>query len=420
MRRVRCARVTLAWAAVAIVLLGAAAPVASAVEKGPCAAEGACPDDVGPTQPQRGGGPGAPVGPPGPPGPPDDPVGEALDRVVGLLRWLGLKSPVDPTLPDDPTDVVDPGEEDDGDEAGDGGSEDGEDDGGDDGAGDGGDADDGPVGWLIECADRVYEGRPLACAGPWTGPDDAGPGGSPGCAVAAAVPLGAVGDALCPDAPGQDAGAAPDGTSEASAATGATPPRPASRPGLTLTIAFAAAFGSLGLLGAPFPLVRLYRRLRRRQLLEHPARRRAVELVEDDPGLTAAEVAEALGTSYHSARYHLEMLAEFDEVMERKVGGHVRFFPNHGRLPPRVAERVAALREPTRAAVLRAVLDGAGATTSGVGQAVGVAASTASFHLARLEEVGLVRRERDGMCVRHFAVEAAVAGLPDGVLGGGT
>lgn len=181
-------------------------------------------------------------------------------------------------------------------------------------------------------------------------------------------------------------------------------------------VAFTVA--SAGLLGAPLPAVRLYRRLRKRRILDHPARRQALDLVEELPGLTAAEVAEALDVSYHSARYHLEILAEFDEVMQRRVGGHVRFFPNHGRLSAEDAERAAALRDPTRAAVLDAVVRRDAPTTSEVGEAVGVATSTASFHLDRLEQLGLVRRVRDGMCVRHHVEAGAVAALPDAVLNG--
>lgn len=61
-----------------------------------------------------------------------------------------------------------------------------------------------------------------------------------------------------------------------------------------------------------------------------------------------------------------------------------------------LARFAAALAEPTRAAMCLALLDGRAWTATELARAAGVATSTASEHLDRLVEVGLLAQERQG------------------------
>jgi DNA-binding transcriptional ArsR family regulator len=83
---------------------------------------------------------------------------------------------------------------------------------------------------------------------------------------------------------------------------------------------------------------------------------------------------------------------------------------------PAIAPVAALIGDPARAAMLCALMDGRALTASELGEAAGVAPPTASGHLAKLADAGLVVVERQG---RHRYVRLAgadVAALLEGMM----
>lgn len=155
----------------------------------------------------------------------------------------------------------------------------------------------------------------------------------------------------------------------------------------------------------------LYRRLTRDRVLDNDLRRRVRDLVDDAPGVTAARIADELDVHYDTVRHHLRVLDEFDEIRVDRFGSTRRYFPNHGRYTADDRALLAALRvEPRRRALETLARDG-GLSSGELAEAIGVAPSTASHHLAELEAAGLVERTRDGRSVRCELTQAAKAGL---------
>ena len=66
-----------------------------------------------------------------------------------------------------------------------------------------------------------------------------------------------------------------------------------------------------------------------------------------------------------------------------------------------IAEIAGLVGEPARATMLSALLDGRALTATELAQAARVTPQTASTHLAKLAEAGLVSRMRDGR-YRYF------------------
>ena len=87
-------------------------------------------------------------------------------------------------------------------------------------------------------------------------------------------------------------------------------------------------------------------------------------------------------------------------------------------------DRLAALAQPHRLAVFRllVVAGPAGRAAGEIADALGLPASSLSFHLAHLKRVGLVKVERQGRSLRYaadFAVMRDVVGfLTDNCCGG--
>jgi DNA-binding transcriptional ArsR family regulator len=140
--------------------------------------------------------------------------------------------------------------------------------------------------------------------------------------------------------------------------------------------------------------------------LENDHRARLHEVVTTSPGVDLASLVERADVSRSTARYHLRILEHEDVLERREVWGKPRVFP----AGTDEVERAAAMQ----AEATRAVLD----TLRWIEPASGTAiadelerdVSTISHHLDRLEEAGLVVREREGRAVvNRLATDAREA-----------
>lgn len=81
-----------------------------------------------------------------------------------------------------------------------------------------------------------------------------------------------------------------------------------------------------------------------------------------------------------------------------------------------IAETAALLGEPARTAMLAALLDGRALTAGELAATAGVTPQTASLHLGRLTEAGLLAVERQGRHRYHRLASPAVAQLLEGLM----
>ncbi len=81
-----------------------------------------------------------------------------------------------------------------------------------------------------------------------------------------------------------------------------------------------------------------------------------------------------------------------------------------------LAETAALIGDPTRAAMLTSLMDGRALTASELAGAAGITAQTASGHLSRLTESGLLAMQRQGRHRYHRLASAAVAQMLEGIM----
>lgn len=170
-------------------------------------------------------------------------------------------------------------------------------------------------------------------------------------------------------------------------------------------------------LAAPL-CIGLYTRLTRAGVLQSPLRRALLRLIEDRPGSHVSELSSLLGVGRVALRHHLRML-EAHRLAVARVEGRVLAWFAHGEAPDGAAVAAqVALKDPTR----RRVLAAAGRRPEGAtqGDIVGETAlpqRLVSYHLARLEAVGLVRG--DGGRPQRFAAASRPAEEKGGPAGAG-
>lgn len=156
----------------------------------------------------------------------------------------------------------------------------------------------------------------------------------------------------------------------------------------------------------PWLLSPLYSRLTDDELLDHDERAAIYEMLQAEPGLSVTEVMDRRGTGWGQTVYHLERLAEAGFLDEEDRGRYRRFYP--AGTAPEDREAVGLLRETTPRRIVEHLTKAPGSIQGEVASALGLAPSTVSKHLKRLDDAGLVHRREEGRCVRYRPTTALV------------
>lgn len=125
--------------------------------------------------------------------------------------------------------------------------------------------------------------------------------------------------------------------------------------------------------------------------LSHDTRRDIYAAVADAPGRGLTTVARVLDVNRSTARYHVKVLERADLVERAKILGQCRLYPADFDGEPALA---AALADDSTEHLVRSVDDLEPVTITGLAASVDRAASTTSRHVSRLEDAGLLERER--------------------------
>ena len=167
-------------------------------------------------------------------------------------------------------------------------------------------------------------------------------------------------------------------------------PAAAAAVGLTVAAALgAAAFWMRHVLLAPF-----YSRITRSGVLDNDRRQEIHELLARRPGSTPSDLARATGLARAVVQHHLRMLETHHLVVSRREGRRSAYFLV-GHVPPApVHLGQAALRDPSRKRIAELVAGAAEPLTrTALVEATGLSPRLVSYHLAQLEDTGLVVHE---------------------------
>jgi predicted transcriptional regulator len=150
------------------------------------------------------------------------------------------------------------------------------------------------------------------------------------------------------------------------------------------------------------PAIGLYAKISRAEVFDNGVREHIFEAIRARPGVSASDLAKLAGVSWGTTIYHLEVLEQNRMVTSLRKGRHRRYFENGAQLDA-TKDVVALLQNPVTATVAQTVRASPGATQKDLAHATGMSPQALHWHLARLCQAGLVRKERAGRFVRHFA-----------------
>ena len=151
-------------------------------------------------------------------------------------------------------------------------------------------------------------------------------------------------------------------------------------------------FAGLGVLG-------LYSRLTKSDLLDNEHRDRVYKLIQEEPGLGVSEIAQRTGLGWGTTVYHLDRLERAGFVANERGGLHKCYYPV-GTVRPEARKGMGALKADTTRSIAEYLLARPGATQTELCKDLSLSPSQASKQVTKLEEAGLVRREREWKTVR--------------------
>jgi len=155
-------------------------------------------------------------------------------------------------------------------------------------------------------------------------------------------------------------------------------------------------------------LAPMYTRLTRDELLDHEIRQRLYEQIEADPGIHLSELAREADVSWGTLLHHLRKLEEADLVYSEKENGKRCFF-----LPGQVSDEqrqiLPALENDKARTIAEFYIENPSASQSEAADELGYSAALVSYHLQKLEDAGVVTRERQGRQQRVGVTQEARA-----------
>ncbi len=158
-------------------------------------------------------------------------------------------------------------------------------------------------------------------------------------------------------------------------------------------------------------LLPLYSKLERESLLENPARRRILALVEAQPGVRYQQVVRALGRGHGLVDSHLCRLVQAKLVRAHRAAGRVHYFLPRDATSDRLA-RYTSASGPTAQRVLEQVENNSPISSGALAAQLGLARSTVHAHVSRLTRAGLVLSAREGRQTYFRAAQAAAGPSP--------
>lgn len=152
----------------------------------------------------------------------------------------------------------------------------------------------------------------------------------------------------------------------------------------------------------------LYSRLTKSDLLDNGHRDRVYKLIQENPGLGLSQISQITGLGWGTTVYHLDRLERVGFVASERGGLHKCYFPV-GTVAKETRKGIGALKADTTRSIAAFLVSKPGATQTELCEALGLSASAASKQVSKLEEAGLVRREREWKTVRLIPNETLPA-----------
>lgn len=160
-----------------------------------------------------------------------------------------------------------------------------------------------------------------------------------------------------------------------------------------------------------------FRRATRQDVLTQPVRAEVYDYITIYPGTSFSIIGEKLEINRGTLHYHLYILLREGRIREWKEGGSTTYFENNGKYSMDDMRILSRLHSGTAGEICRFIARRRGATRTEIAGWVGIAPSSVSWHMSRLNNSGVVVSEKEGgktiYCLTSGATTLLSMRMPD-------
>lgn len=142
-------------------------------------------------------------------------------------------------------------------------------------------------------------------------------------------------------------------------------------------------------------LAPLFSRIQTDSLLDNPTRRRIHDTIQAHPGIHFQELGRNLGGANGALHHHVRKLMLAGLLTTHETGGYTCYFVK-GQVDRRAMAAAPALKAPSARSIMDLIIAEPGVTSGVVAARTGLASSTLSYHVRRLQDAGLIEVLRSG------------------------
>jgi len=143
-------------------------------------------------------------------------------------------------------------------------------------------------------------------------------------------------------------------------------------------------------------LVPSHSNIRNSDLLENENRKLIYELIKARPGICMKEISEITMIGWSSVVYHVSTLTQRDFVVASMQGRRRHLFENSRTYRPDQKKYIIASKNDAAYSIMNFIRDNPGCTQKEVSETLCISTSLVSWHIGRLEKMGLVQKSREG------------------------
>jgi predicted transcriptional regulator len=138
----------------------------------------------------------------------------------------------------------------------------------------------------------------------------------------------------------------------------------------------------------------------------HGTRKKIYEYILEHPGSHFREISRNMEVAIGDLQYHLDHLETERYITSKRQGFYKRFYPTR-LYSERQKEILSALQRETPRKILLILTQRPGATQVEITRLVKISAPTASWHMKKMIDDGLVYSEKEGRSTRYYISESA-------------
>lgn len=149
-------------------------------------------------------------------------------------------------------------------------------------------------------------------------------------------------------------------------------------------------------------IIRGYRRLNAKNLLNHEKRINIFNTLNENPGISIDTLIQFTGINQHTLRYHLWSLISNKIVIKIKVNGTDHYFLKQSDILQTTMLPLAYQKHSSTSRTLCVISDNPGICRSDLASFLGISGPSVTRQLDQLVAVNCVRSEKDGRFTRYY------------------